>query len=856
MKEFIYNSESLLAHTHPDRDPEQLIDHADLVMSYYKRLLSENHIEFVITNILAFIRFDDQAIPSSYQGLIREMFDTAIYYHDLGKINPVFQVQKMKNRRYVKKDIGNDPNHSLLSSLLYLDIWLERLDHVEDQELCGFLNHIVYVFSYIISRHHTYLENLLTDTEEEQYKIRLEDLLAQIKQNPTYIQDYKQKERLLNNFTLSSFEQHSVRFTDGHDQYGLYFLTRLLYSTLVSSDFYATYDYMNGRKVDFHFLLEKDKKALLKQFQDQPLYNHINEYRNRGDRKPLEKRSMNELRSDIFLEASENLTNHLTKNLFYLEAPTGSGKTNTSLHLALQLINGNEKLNKFFYVFPFNTLVEQTEKSLKATLGDIGERLRISVVNSVTPIIRKEEERAEEKAIQYKEEVLRRQMVQYPITITSNVNFMNYLTGTGREANLGLVHLCNSVIVIDEVQSYRNEIWPELIDFWATAAKLLNLKIIIMSATLPKLDRLLPEAFPEEVRPVTLLPNHRQYFSHPKFTNRVQLHFEWLEEEISYETLIERTLQFMQERKETRLLIEFIKKKSAREFYMLLQERLEDGEEDYPLYELTGDDNNRDRKRLLNLLGKNENGEFNLKNVIVVATQVIEAGVDIDMDVGLKDISILDNEEQFLGRINRSSERSNCHAYFFDLDQAKSIYRSDARTGRDLKIQDYQKMLRSKDFTAHYEYVFNLLSESKSKQNAKWNRFDNYDRKVYDLAYEDVATHLKLIDQKQFSLFLPYEEENEWGESLNGEKLWIEYKSVLSDQNLDYAKKKVKLSQLQSEMSTFVYSVTKEPRHYEEIIGNLYYVNNPLRFLIEDKKTKMKKFDRERYFEENGGLFI
>ena len=34
------------------------------------------------------------------------------------------------------------------------------------------------------------------------------------------------------------------------------------------------------------------------------------------------------------------------------------------------------------------------------------------------------------------------------------------------------------------------------------------------------------------------------------------------------------------------------------------------------------------------------------KAVILVATQVVEAGIDIDMDIGYKDISKLDSEEQ------------------------------------------------------------------------------------------------------------------------------------------------------------------------------------------------------------------
>lgn len=34
------------------------------------------------------------------------------------------------------------------------------------------------------------------------------------------------------------------------------------------------------------------------------------------------------------------------------------------------------------------------------------------------------------------------------------------------------------------------------------------------------------------------------------------------------------------------------------------------------------------------------------------------------MDIGYKDISMLDSEEQFLGRINRSCKKTGCKVYF------------------------------------------------------------------------------------------------------------------------------------------------------------------------------------------------
>ena len=56
---------------------------------------------------------------------------------------------------------------------------------------------------------------------------------------------------------------------------------------------------------------------------------------------------------------------------------------------------------------------------------------------------------------------------------------------------------------------------------------------------------------------------------------------------------------------------------------------------------MTGDDNQIDRKRILREMDTADKD----KAVILVATQVVEAGIDIDMDIGYKDISKLDSEE-------------------------------------------------------------------------------------------------------------------------------------------------------------------------------------------------------------------
>lgn len=49
------------------------------------------------------------------------------------------------------------------------------------------------------------------------------------------------------------------------------------------------------------------------------------------------KKQINILRNEMFLDAERQLLKEIHKNIFYLEAPTGSGKSNISINLSLQM---------------------------------------------------------------------------------------------------------------------------------------------------------------------------------------------------------------------------------------------------------------------------------------------------------------------------------------------------------------------------------------------------------------------------------------------------------------------------------------------------------------------------------------
>lgn len=291
------------------------------------------------------------------------------------------------------------------------------------------------------------------------------------------------------------------------------------------------------------------------------------------------------------------------------------------------------------------------------------------------------------------------------------------------------------------------------------------------------------------------------------------------------------------EYKDKKVLVEFISKKTAREFYNMFA-----ASDDVYCVEITGDDNICQRKKVL--------AEIKSRTkILVIATQVIEAGVDIDMDIGFKDISIPDAEEQFLGRINRSCLRSGCIAYFFNYDDARSIYREDKRGEYPISKPEIAEMLCNKDFAAIYDQVLNDIRKSKNEKNK--NNISYTYQECLGLEYKTLEKKLRLIDPNQ-QIFLAYT--LQVGEKLvDGHDVWQRYKELCANTKLGYGQKRVKLSEMAEKMSYFtytVYNLEEMELNCTEEFGGYYYFDRGEEF-IEDGK-----FNRKAFGNATKGLFL
>lgn len=779
--------ERYLAHT----PCETLIAHSNLTLEYFHKIATHKNLHSLIDNLL-------QKIDSEYFDLLREMFINTIFLHDIGKTNPYFQAKKMNNEYFKEyKNKTDSSEHSSISSQMFIDHYLIKIKMLPEQKTREKLKFILYIFSYHQAKHHG---------------------------NLSVVEEY-QKEKIYWTY-LDMFEIPHFEF---------YILNKLLFSLLVSSDYYATTDYMARLKTDDFGVLSKPKKQKLTE-----LFSTFT-------CKLKSDKGINKLRSEMFQEAEQNLLKNLDKNIFYLEAPTGSGKTITSINLALKLLENHAHLNKLLYIFPFNTLVEQT----KNVFDDIFKNeLSIEVINSITPINISEKDQ-EESESKYEKSYVNRLFFHAPALITTHVALFDILFGTSKEDNFPLWQLANSVIILDEIQSYNNHLWWYMVEFFDKYASLLNMKIIIMSATLPKLDFFLEE----KNNFVALIGDKKKkdLFQNALFKDRVKINF--LLDKTEKMTIPKLVALLKEQPKEKKILFEFIKKQSAREFYNAIKDEFEN------VYELSGDDNKAYRQYVINK-SKNE-------NLIIVATQVIEAGVDIDMDIGFKDISTIDSEEQFMGRINRSCLREG-EVYFFDMDDAEKIYRGDNRLGLDLKTPRYQDILKNKEFDVYYGEVLERIKTDKSKFKSGLMTSHNYfEEAIKKLNYKKIKEEMTLIKSDTFTLYFPFQIDITLYEGvkefdgldecfktdgkLDGYKVWNTF--IELNEIEGFAEKEVVKSRIKALMQFFTFSIFKNYDGQIPFIGDekygYYFVEEYAEFI-----TAEGKFDREQYNRVKNSLFL
>jgi CRISPR-associated endonuclease/helicase Cas3 len=854
MKEYIIPIEDIIVkpelfYAHCDRgngkNPEILKEHVDRCYHYFEELWEHKNFKAIFEN------FQKELAPElSNEGikLFYSLIVNVIIFHDYGKINPRFQSITMKNtlKKWTAIDCLDGTKHSILSAAIYFDYFYEK---IQESLLSKDEKNMIHVFmlvnAYVISRHHGNLSRFEEFLEEFQPNRQLADIFSCMNQGDfteVYHGPFCKRDRHMMNMPRQNTRIYHSFLEKQSSHAGLYTYIRFLFSVLVSCDYYATSEYDNGIQMSAFGTIENTEFAT--QYEQSERVKQIR--RLNPESCVDDKKDINILRNRMFYEAEQTLLKNKDTNIAFIEAPTGAGKSNLAMNCSLKLLDKN--INKIFYVYPFNTLVEQNYDTLEKIYGQTDIFKSIAVINSITPIplngTRKfwENLDKEENEKFYQKALLDRQFLNYPFILTTHVNLFQIMFGCEREAAISFYQLAGSVVVLDEIQSYKNVLWTEIMMFLQCYSRLLNMKIIIMSATLPKLDMLTGNH--EKV--VNLIENPEKYFQDARFKKRVALSYELLYQDKKTEMKELYAHVLGQAQKGRKLLMEFITKTSAEKFYHMLTES---GREDLQIFCMTGDDNQIDRKRILREMDTADKD----KAVILVATQVVEAGIDIDMDIGYKDISKLDSEEQFIGRINRNFKRKGV-VYFFDMDNESGIYKEDYRvdTAYTLRKDEMKQLLADKNFGKYYDYILKGIRKYRNDRKNE-NGIEAFVDNVKKLDFVWISQKMKLIDKNddwKMSVYFAREITTDTGEIIDGKQVWERYRELLSDMTMNYAKKQILLSEVKSKMSYFIYQIKIDNSlDYNDRIGELY--------LIEDAEQYFEngRLNTDKFYSQ-GNLFV
>ena len=325
------------------------------------------------------------------------------------------------------------------------------------------------------------------------------------------------------------------------------------------------------------------------------------------------------------------------KGLYQLTVPTGGGKTFASLRFALHHVD-KYKMDRIIYVLPYTTIIDQNADEIRKVLeekdkkGKYLNRVVLEHHSNLMP----DKETARQKVLSENWDA--------PIVLTTNVQVLEALFGSGTRGARRMHQLANAVIIFDEVQTLP----VKCVQLFNTAVNFLvnncGSTVVLCTATQPLLDKVEPKSRALLITAEQqMVPNTRQLFDELK---RVEVYDTtkvggWSNDEIK-ELAVQRAVE------SGSVLVVVNTKTSAREIYLQCKQII-----NYETYHLS---TNMCPSHRMDVLNQVKTCLRNKKPVICISTQLIEAGVDISFGSVIRFLAGLDSIVQAAGRCNRHNE--------------------------------------------------------------------------------------------------------------------------------------------------------------------------------------------------------
>ncbi len=696
--------------------------------------------------------------------------------HDLGKFSENFKnyIEKAADGEKVQR---GSVNHTF-AGVRFL------LEKHSDEQLSGFSDIVLEILAYAVGAHHG-LFDCVDDNNNNGFTKRIqkegidylnaaqeflkiccseqdiEDLLKQSEKE--FLPVFNEIEKLADNAD-AKIQNRQITFYIG-------FLARLILSAIIEADRSDTAQFMNGYS-------EKTVKNI-----SEIWINCIKNVEQKLSTMPLDK-PINKTRAQISALCAE--AGNLESGIYRLNLPTGAGKTLTSLRYALHHALAHNK-KRIIFTMPLLSIIEQNAGIIHDYIGN--EEL---ILEHHSNIVETDEN----------DELDKRELLveswDVPIIITTMVQLLNTLFA-GKTANIRRMQaLCNSIIVIDEVQTVPDKMLSLFNLALNFLAKICNATIILCSATQPCFEKTMYPLDKSVKDLITLTKEQETVFK------RVRLEYKG---EMDCEELADFAAGILEENNS--LLLVCNTKNEAAVMFNLLCSKIKD----VKAFHISAGMCTAHRKETIKEM--QEALENKQQKVLCVSTQVIEAGVDVSFARVIRLLAGMDNIVQATGRENRNREFDGIAPGYIvrlkgeflkglsEIEDAKNaaadllvkyrnnpqIYDDDLMSAK--AVNEYYKSLYENVKSGYHDFyiesvrdsILNLMS---CNGNVDSEKIPEYNKYFMHQALKTAGGLFTVFDESSIDIIVPYDRGTEIIQKIFavGDKDYGKLKAVLKEAKL------------------------------------------------------------------------
>lgn len=438
-----------------------------------------------------------------------------------------------------------------------------------------------------------------------------------------------------------------------------------------------------------------------------------------------------------------------------LTAPTGSGKTETSMLWLKQQLEKTGQ-GRTFYILPFTASINAMYKRLASEKDGVGDDM-VGMLHGKLNAYLYENFFAEAGDLQDLKEKIKSVKEQFknletPVKISTPFQLLKYLFGL-KGFEKGIFEWTGGYFIFDEIHAYDPKITAQIIVLLEFLTQKMEAKVFIMTATLP--------TFLKDIIKKSINDNFTEITASNELYDDFKRHRLKLEEGLLLEnfSLIEKELN-----KGRNVLIVCNTVDASRTVFDYFKDK-------YESLLLHGRFAAKDRNDIEKQLGDKP-------PQLLIGTQAIEVSLDIDYDIIFTEPAPLDALIQRFGRVNRKRSKEPCSCIVFKernksdkyvykdeevitktLNVLEDIASKNNGVIQEIELQDYIDIVYPKynkdaqeEFNIVYKYLNKHINKlfpfnpSKEGEDAYYKQFDGV--KVVPAFYEN--QYENLLEQFDF----------------------------------------------------------------------------------------------------------